>query len=113
MKKTSLDEHLMPARLSFTDEPRKVYVGRLPKGAPDSLVETILKTCCGDLSYGNGTLKSWKRTFDASGVPKAFGYAEFDSLEVVYVVHRLLNNAAMTFESFSSRLLVNFDEKTK
>ncbi len=87
MKKTSLaDEHLLPARLSFTDEPRKVYVGRIPKGAPDSLMETLLKTCCGDISLGNGTLKSWKRSFDAAGVPKAFGFAEFDSLEVVYVV---------------------------
>lgn len=68
-------------------------------------MERLLKCC--------GTLKSWKRSKDASGEPKAFGFAEFDSLEAVFAVMKLLNNTAMSAEGSTSRLLVNTDEKTK
>ena len=113
-KKPSIaEEHIQPARLSFSDEPRKVYIGRIPKNTPDALIENLLRICCGNPAKGNGTLKVWKRSQDGAGNPKAFGIAEFDSLEVVFVVHRLLNNSPMTFEGSTSRLLVNLDEKTK
>lgn len=91
-------------KLSFNDEPRKLYIGRLPKGTTDEYFERLLKSC--------GELKAWKRSKDASGEPKAFGYAEFDSLEAVFAVLKLLNNAAVTADKSTSRILVKADEKT-
>ena len=93
----------MPAKLSFTDEPRKLYIGRLPKGATDDYMERLLRAC--------GELKSWKRSRDASGDPKAFGYAEFDNLEAVFIVLKFLNNATLTADGVTSRILVKADEK--
>lgn len=95
---------IQPVKLSFTEEPRKLYIGRLPKGTTDELVEGLLRYC--------GDLKSWKRSKDASGEPKAFGFAEFDNLEAVFAVLKLLNNAALTVDGVTSRLLVKADEKT-
>ena len=40
------------------------------------------------------------------------GYAEYNSLEAVFAVLKLLNNAALTVEGTTSRLLVKSDEKT-
>ncbi len=105
-------EHVQPARITFSDEPRKLYLGRIPKGTPDSLIETLLKTCCENMPAAQGsgtTFKSWKRTVDGSGEPRAFGFAEFDSVEGVFSILKLLNNAAMTFNNSTSRLLVNTD----
>ena len=76
----------------------------MPKGTSDDLVEKLLRLC--------GDLKSWKRSKDASGEPKAFGFAEFDNLEAVFAVLKLLNNAALTVDGVTSRLLVKADEKT-
>jgi hypothetical protein len=95
---------LLPSAKFLTDEPKKLYVGRLPKGATDDYIERLLRVC--------GDLKSWKRSRDASGDPKAFGFAEFDSLEAVFTVLKLLNNAPITVESTTSRILVKSDEKT-
>jgi RNA-binding protein 25 len=105
MTKRSVAEDLIqPVRLSFSDEIRKLYIGRLPKGTTEDLIEKLLK-CCGDL-------KGWKRSKDASGEPKAFGFAEFDNLEAVFAALKLLNNAALTVDGITSRLLVKADEKT-
>jgi RNA recognition motif-containing protein len=98
------EDLIQPVKLSFTEEPRKLYIGRLPKGTSDELVERLLRYC--------GDLKSWKRSKDASGEPKAFGFAEFDNLEAVFAVLKLLNNAALTVDGVTSRLLVKADEKT-
>jgi RNA recognition motif-containing protein len=103
-KRSVAEDLIQPVKLSFTDEPRKLYVGRLPKGTTDDHIEKLLRLC--------GDLKSWKRSKDASGEPKAFGFAEFDNLEAVFAVLKLLNNAALTIDSVTSRLLVKADEKT-
>ncbi len=79
-------------------------MGRLPKGTTDDHIEKLLRLC--------GDLKSWKRSKDASGEPKAFGFAEFDNLEAVFAVLKLLNNAPLTVDGVTSRLLVKADEKT-
>jgi RNA recognition motif-containing protein len=98
------EDLIQPAKLSFTDEPRKLYIGRLPKGVSDDFMEKLLN-CCGEL-------KSWKRSRDASNEPKPFGYAEYDNLEAVFAVMKLLNNAAITADNTTSRMLVRADEKT-
>ncbi len=103
-KKSIAEDLIQPVKLSFTDEPRKLYLGRLPKGTTDDHIEKLLRQC--------GDLKSWKRSKDASGEPKAFGFAEFDNLEAVFAVLKLLNNAALTVDGVTSRLLVKADEKT-
>ena len=95
---------LLPSAKFLSDEPKKLYVGRLPKGATDDYIERLLRVC--------GDLKSWKRSRDASGEPRAFGFAEFDSLEAVFTVLKLVNNAAITVDSTTSRILVKSDEKT-
>jgi hypothetical protein len=96
---------LIPSSKILSDEPKKLYVGRLPKSASDDYIERLLRVC--------GDLKSWKRSRDASGEPRAFGFAEFDSLEAVFTVLKLLNNAALTVDSTTSRILVKSDEKTQ
>ena len=58
------------------------------------------------------TLKSWKRSKDASNEPKAFGYAELDTLEGAFAILKFLDNVAMTCGPSTSRLLVKADEKT-
>jgi|LauGreDrversion4_2_1035121.scaffolds.fasta_scaffold187746_4 RNA-binding protein 25 len=111
-KKSVAEDLLRPSKLSFTDEPRKLYIGRLPTGLSDEMVERVLR-CCGDL-------KSWKRSRDASGEPKGFGYAEYDNYEAVYTVIKLMNNRTVTalgkngleVPGGTSRLLVKADEKT-
>lgn len=96
---------LLPsAKLLNSDEPKKLYVGRLPKGASDDYIERLLRLC--------GDLKSWKRSKDASGDPRAFGFAEFDTLDSVFTALKLLNNAPLTVDSTTSRVLVKSDEKT-
>ena len=102
-KRSVAEDMLQPSRLSFTDEPRKLYIGRIPKGATDDYMEKLLR-CCGDL-------KSWKRSRDASGDPKAFGFAEFDNLEAVFAVLKFLNNTCITADGTTSRILVKCDEK--
>ena len=96
---------MIPSSKILSDEPKKLYVGRLPKSASDDYIERLLRVC--------GDLKSWKRSRDASGEPRAFGFAEFDSLEAVFTVLKLLNNAALTVDSTTSRILVKSDEKTQ
>lgn len=77
----------------------------------DEYIERLLRIC--------GDLKAWKRSRDASGESKAFGFAEFADLEAVFAVLKFLNNAQVTVPSGSgrdsgnaSRLLVKADDKT-
>lgn len=60
-----------------------------------------LLSCC-------GPLKSWKRSTDASGEPKAFGFAEYESIQSVFACQKILNNLPL----FDSRVLVKADQKT-
>jgi RNA-binding protein 25 len=69
-------------------------------------MEKLLRTC--------GDLKAWKRSKDAQGEFKAFGFAEFDNLESVFCVLKFLNNAALTADGSSGstgRILVKVEDK--
>jgi RNA recognition motif-containing protein len=48
-KKSLAEELIQPAKLSFSDEPRKLYVGRIPKGASDEFIERIFRLCISTL----------------------------------------------------------------
>ena len=58
------------------EENRKVFVGKIPKGISDDFMERLLRCC--------GTLTQWKRTTDASGEGRPFGYAEYEQIESVF-----------------------------
>ena len=77
-----------------------MYVGKIPKGISDDFMERLLRSC--------GSLKTWKRPTDASGEPKAFGFAEYDSIEPIFACLKILNNLPL----YESRLIVKADEKT-
>ncbi len=96
------EELLQPNKFSLAslDERRKLYVGKIPKGISDELMERLLR-CCGNMVL-------WKRSTDASGEPKAFGFAEYDSIEGIFAALKILNNLPL----LENRLLVKADEKT-
>ena len=82
------------------EEHRKLYVGKIPKGVTDEFLERLFRCC--------GNLMSWKRSTDASGEPRAFGFVEFDSIEAIFTSLKILNNLPL----LDSRLLVKSNEKT-
>lgn len=47
-----------------------MFVGKIPTGVTDDLIERLLKAC--------GSLVMWKRSTAANGEPKSFGFAEFE-----------------------------------
>lgn len=55
-----------------------------------------------------GPLVSWKRSADASGEQRAFGFAEFEHTDSVFACLKILNNLPL----FESRLQVKADQKT-
>lgn len=60
-----------------------------------------LLSCCGNVI-------SWKRSTDANGEPKAFGFAEYETIEAVFSCLKIINNLPIN----DSRLLVKADQKT-
>ena len=81
------------------EENRKVYVGKIPKGISDEFMERLLKSC--------GSMLSWKRTSDANGEKKAFGFAEYEHIESVFACLKIINNLPLA----ESRLIVKADTK--
>ncbi len=63
-------------------------------------MERLFKCC--------GSVLSWKRSTDASGELKAFGFVEFESVEAVFACLKILNNMNL----FDSKLIVKANEKT-
>lgn len=63
-------------------------------------MERLFKCC--------GNVLSWKRSTDASGDPKAFGFVEFESVEAVFACMKILNNLPL----YEQRLLVKANDKT-
>lgn len=63
-------------------------------------MERLLK-CCGNLT-------NWKRSTDANGELKAFGFAEFENVEAVFACLKIINNLGI----LDNKLLVKADEKT-
>jgi RNA recognition motif-containing protein len=52
-----------------------------------------------------GPIVSWKRSTDANGEPKAFGFAEFENVEAIFASLKILNNLPI----LETRLLVKAD----
>lgn len=82
------------------EEHRKLYIGKIAKGVSDDFMERLFKCC--------GTVLSWRRSTDAGGELKAFGFVEFESVEAVFACLKILNNMNL----FDSKLMVKANEKT-
>jgi RNA recognition motif-containing protein len=99
IQKSAAEELLAPTKISLAsnEESKKVFVGKIPKGVSDDFMERLLR-CCGPVT-------SWKRSTDASGEPKAFGFGEFENIESVFACQKIINNLPL----FDGRLQVKAD----
>lgn len=82
------------------EENRKVFVGKIPKGISDDFMERLLRCC--------GPLKLWRRSTDATGENRAFGFAEYEQIESVFASQKILNGLPLD----ESRISVKADQKT-
>ncbi|KAL9552128.1 hypothetical protein MBANPS3_003935 [Mucor bainieri] len=71
-----------PPRDAQKDKLNTLFIGAIAAGVSDAWIETLLKTC--------GNLVQWKRTKDASGNPKGFGFATYDDPDSVLCALRVL-----------------------
>eukprot|EP00347_Sterkiella_histriomuscorum_P022680 403337558 len=94
------EQYLKPIPTLNMEENRKLYVGKIPKNVTDDFMERLFR-CCGQLI-------SWKRSTDASGEPKAFGFVEFENIESVFACLKIINNLPL----MDSRIIVKANEKT-
>ena len=85
---------LKPTQEKDLEEQKKVYVGKIPKGVSDTFMERLLKIC--------GPVASWKRSTDANGEPRGFGFCEYEEVESMLVCLKVMNNLNL----FDSRLIV-------
>ena len=87
------------------DQPQSttVYVGKIPTRMDDPLVRRLLEIC--------GPVRSWKRVLDPNtGVPKRFGFCEFDAPEGVLRAMRSLDGYPL---GDGETLLLNVNQATK
>ncbi|RXK35530.1 hypothetical protein M231_07209 [Tremella mesenterica] len=99
----------------FTKEVKttSVFVGSIAPGITDETLKELLNAC--------GPLHELKRVVGATGKPQAFGFASFESPEVVMRCLRCLNGVELPDMSPEGRqqgkppkaLLVKVDEKTR
>lgn len=96
-KKESVFQGLLkPQKDKIVDVYKKLYVGKIPQDIPgnppyniniyyhiDTLMERLFKCC--------GIVESWTRAVDASGVPKKFGYCEFEDVDAAIVCLKTMN----------------------
>ena len=94
------EDLLRPSANLNIEEHRKLYIGKIPKGVTDDFMERLFRCC--------GILKSWKRSTDAAGEPKAFGFVEFENVESVFACLKIINNLPL----MESRLMVKANDKT-
>lgn len=94
------EDLLKPSTTLNVEENRKLYIGKIPKNVSDDFIERLLRCC--------GPILSWKRSTDASGEPKAFGFVEFENIESVFACLKIINNLPL----MESRLLAKANDKT-
>eukprot|EP00252_Welwitschia_mirabilis_P023953 TRINITY_DN691_c0_g1_i1.p1 TRINITY_DN691_c0_g1~~TRINITY_DN691_c0_g1_i1.p1 ORF type:complete len:855 (+),score=279.07 TRINITY_DN691_c0_g1_i1:214-2778(+) len=79
-----------------------VYVGKIAPTVDNEFLLSILELC--------GPIKSWKRAQDpTNGMPKGFGFCEFESADGVLRALRLLNK----FNLEGSELVLNVNQATR
>ena len=78
------------------------FVGNIPDGINDELLEQLLGAC--------GTVLSWKRVKDAANMPKSFGFCDFFDCDGLMRALRLLDGVALIS---GRKLIVKVDDQTK
>ncbi|CDW73846.1 UNKNOWN [Stylonychia lemnae] len=94
------EDLLKPTNTINIEENRKLYIGKIPKNVSDDFLERLFRCC--------GQLLSWKRSTDANGEPKAFGFVEYENIESVFACLKIINNLPL----LESRLMVKANDKT-
>lgn len=78
---TTANPPVNPAEAA-NDKLNTLFVGAIAAGVDDGWIQKLLETC--------GNLKHWKRTKDASGNPKGFGFATYADPDSVLCALRVL-----------------------
>lgn len=77
------------------------YVGNIPDGVTDEVMEGLLYSC--------GPVARWRRVFDASNMPKSFGFCEFGSADAMGRALAILHDLPLLG---GKRLIVKIDDAT-